>query len=287
MSEDPTLAASALIDARRGTDGWFRANCPYCLERTGKDDRRQSLGIKPEIMFFTCFKCGARGRLREEDIGVQVWRPVVVDDDGKKLDLGPPEGYEELGSDDAWTSIFLAAPRRYVEGRGITRQTVIEAGIGAACDGYHAGRIIVPTFDLDGRTWLGFVGRDWTNKHPLRYRYPRGMPRAKFLYNQVALYVPTDEPVLVVEGVFDALPFWPNVVACLGKPGEIHRRLLAEATRPIAVCLDGDAHNEGWALSEWLRLYGRRAGAVRLPPGRDPNTVESSWLRDEAIKCIR
>jgi hypothetical protein len=114
------------------------------------------------------------------------------------------------------------------------------------------------------------------------------MQRAKFLYNQAALYVETDAPVLIVEGVFDALPYWPHAVACLGKPGEVHRWLMTEAKRPIAVVLDGDAWEEGWGLSEWLRTeVNVPVGFVRLPPCTDPGSVDPAWLREEAKQCTR
>jgi hypothetical protein len=288
VSEDGQKAAAALAEARKGHNGWFRANCPFCVDLTGKADKRQSLGIKPSIEFFQCFKCGTRGRLPEQE---DLFQPVVeeiktpVAEDIKII----REAFEPLWTDDSWNSIFLETPVGYLKGRGVSREIVRDAQIGAALSGWFAGRVVVPVLDLDERTWLGFSARDWTDKQKLRYRYPRGMERAKFLYNQVALYRESDHPVMIVEGVFDALPYWPDAVACLGKPGELHTRLLCEedVKRPIAVCLDGDAWEEGWALSEVLKLYGRQAGYVRLPPCMDPNTVDKVWLKEEVKRCIR
>lgn len=280
---DTELAANALLSARASAGGWFRANCPYCVNETGKPDRRQSLGLKPAISFFMCFKCGARGRLPDE----APW-PVqqAHTDEAPKVIKRPPH-FEPIWTDDAWSSLFLEAPRQYLTSRGVTRETCEQARIGIALEGTFAMRVIVPVFDLDGCTWLGFSARDWTNKQELRYRYPRGMQRAKFLFNQAALYVETDEPIMIVEGVFDALPYWPNAVACLGKPGDLHRQFMAEARRPIAVCLDGDAWEEGWALSEWLRLEVSQVGYVQLPPCTDPGSVDHAWLREEVKRCIQ
>lgn len=286
---DPQQALLALTEAKKSHGGWYRANCPYCIDRTGKMDKRQSLGIKPAIEFFSCFKCGARGRLPETQD--ELWAPPK-DDTNPEADVLAEDlkecrdHFEPLWEDDAWTSVFLEEPVNYLKGRGISQEIVRGARIGACLDGKFAGRIVVPIHDIDQRTWLGFSARDWTNKQFLRYRYPRGMERAKFLYNQAALYRESDQPALVVEGVFDALPYWPDAVACLGKPGDVHFALLTEAERPLAICLDGDAWEEAWSLSEKLRLYGRPAGYVQLPPCADPNTVEPGWLREEAIKCL-
>jgi len=281
---DSQPASEALFTARKSGQGWFRADCPYCLDATGKADRRQSLGIKPSIAFFMCFKCGVRGRLKD----VTPTEPArKQEDEDAPPRIPPPPFYEPLGADDAWGSIFLSDPRRYLVDRGVTQLTVAQARIGAVLEGPYSGRIIVPVLDVDEETWLGYSARDWTGQAQLRYKYPKGMRRGHVLYNQAALYRETDDPVVLVEGVFDALPYWPDAVACLGKPGDVHRYIMYEARRPIAVCLDGDAHEEGWCLSRQLRLHGVRSGSVRLPPCSDPNSVEPRWLREEARRCIQ
>lgn len=284
---DPELAELALGEARRSSGGWWRANCDYCLMETGKPDKRQSLGIKPSISFFMCFKCGARGRLRDvpDDVLLQEAREAKARGDAPQPIKGPPDGYEPIW-DDAWDSVFLEVPRRYLERRGVTREVAEDARIGVVCDGYLRARIVVPVLDVDERTWLGYSARDWTDKQDPRYRYPRGMARGVLLYNWAAIYRRTDVPLIFVEGVFDALPYWPDCAAGLGKPGDYHRRLLLDAQRPIAVCLDGDAHEEGWALAQYLQLNGKAAGSVKLSPGADPNTVDPIWLREEARACV-
>jgi DNA primase len=283
---DSEPAETALLSARRSGGGWWRAACPYCLDETGKPDKRQSLGLKPSIAFFQCFKCGARGRLRAISDAVLALEAKAVDRAPVPI-KAPPDEYESITDGSNWDSIFFRIPRSYLERRGVTRDIAASARIGVALDGRLAGRIIVPVLDVDECTWLGYSARDYTDKLDPRYRYPRGMARGVLLYNWAALYARTDAPLILVEGVFDALPYWPDCVASLGKPGDYHRRLLIESTRPVAVCLDGDAHEEGWALSEYLRLHGSRSGSVQLPPGADPNTVEPSWLIEEARRCIR
>ncbi len=284
MTLDEVLTAASGL--RVQASGWLRANCPFCLLQSGKADRRASLGVKPKICYFACFKCGARGThpgLAEAGVQVAVAAVAKIEE---APNVGPPEGFARLDGD-AVGSVFFDEPVRYLRSRGITDETVIAAGLGAVLFGYWGGRIVVPVLDAAEQTWLGFSARDWTNKSALRYRYPKGMARGKLLYNEAAVYRETDQPLLLVEGVFDALPYWPDAVACLGKPGAYHKQLLLEARRPIAVCLDGDAHHESWATSEYLRLHDKVAGAVQLPPGADPNTVPTTWLREESIRCLQ
>jgi DNA primase len=112
------------------------------------------------------------------------------------------------------------------------------------------------------------------------------MQRGEVLYNHTALHVETERPVMVVEGVFDALALWPHAVAVLGKPSHFQVDALASAKRPVAIVLDGDAWQEGYALAMRLRLAGQRAGSVTLPPKTDPDEVDRAWLEAAVAECI-
>jgi DNA primase len=178
----------------------------------------------------------------------------------------------------------FADARDYVLGRGLELRTVKAAGVGACTRGDWAGRIIVPITSPEGG-WLWHVGRAWSPAAVRPYMYPRGA-RKGLLYNASALARESDEPVLVVEGVFDALAHWPDAVAVLGKPTEEHIEALAAARRPVCVVLDGDAWREGEALAMRLQLEGQRAGHVKLGPRQDPDEVSRAEMRARARKSL-
>lgn len=269
-----------------GGTGWWRVNCPFCIERTGKDDRKQSFGLLASTGGYHCFRCGVAGKLKlpEELLNEDfVYEEVDVAD---LPTIERPEGFTPLATGDGSYSMVLEPARRYLASRGIKKQTAAEAGIGGCYSGYWANRIVVPVKPAGAPDWVGFIARDWTNTAERRYMYPKGMKRGSILFNHDALFVESDEPIIVVEGVFDALPYWPRAVACLGKPTGEHIAALMVSTRPIAVALDGDAWREGDALAALLRFEGRRAGFVKLPPGADPNSVDVDWLKTRAAQSI-
>tara|TARA_R100000152_G_C6571355_1_gene38554 strand:- start:128 stop:469 length:342 start_codon:yes stop_codon:yes gene_type:complete len=102
------------------------------------------------------------------------------------------------------------------------------------------------------------------------------------MFNQDALYVPTTDPVFVVEGIFDALALWPDAVAVLGKPAREHVQILLETDRPIAVALDADARADSLALTMQLKLYSKRSCFIELPCGKDPADLPDNWIREQA-----
>lgn len=271
-----------------GTVGWQRADCPLCEGITGKADDRASMGLNADTGGFVCHKCQVHGRLppdlheRQEDDGFE-----LEDEPAQERAVEPADGYTPLYERPGFDTLLLDPARAYLEGRGLSPWALREAEVGAAVSGRLAGRVIVPVLGADPLgPWHGWVGRDYTNTMELRYRYSKGMTRDR-LWNQRRLH--GDDPVMVVEGVFDGLPYWPAAVALLGKPTKHHLDVFTTPTvrASVVVCLDGDAWEEGWTFSLTLAHLGVRAGHVRLPPGEDPCSVDHGWLRAEVEKVAR
>jgi DNA primase len=266
--------------AASGTGTYRRGICQPCDIRTGKPDRRGSFSFNSVSGFYQCFKCGLTGRVAGYDEAD--FEPEVVQD---RPVMEPPEGFYELCRGDGATSMSLDPARAYLRSRGLTSEALWkEAHLGACIAGWFASRVVVPVLSPDD-VWLGFVARAWTKKADVPYLYPKGMARRDILYNHKTL-LREGPPVFVVEGVMDALALWPDAVAVLGKPTDPQVWALADSPRPIAVCLDGDAWQEGEALALRLRLEGQRAGSIRLPPTKDPDEMEVQWLREEARRVI-
>lgn len=278
-SFDPALALASAAEAV-GVGEWRRANCRYCLLRKGTEDQKASFGIH-DSGYFHCFRCGARGFL---DLGHDAPDPAAA----PKPEVPEPtflEDFVELGTWPGDSALLTLPARRYLEGRGVRKEIWHECQIGICTEGYFAERIIVPVIDPTG-AWRGWVGRAWSPDALMRYRYPRGMKRGELFWNERALYEETDAPVFIVEGCFDALPHYPHAVACLGKPSRKQTAKIAKARRPVVVALDGDAWQEGLALSMLLKLDGVRATSLQLPPKTDPGNIPPSELLTMARAAI-
>lgn len=272
MSRNPESIERAAREARDTGTGWARGFCPVCEERTGKADRKGSWSISLSTGYWTCWKCGGSGVLRDRKAPEVYVEPPPVEP--PRL----PVGFLPLAHGPGRTAEVCAAAREYLAGRGIGPRLAEEAGIGFVPDWM---RVVVPIYGVAGLR--GWVARSIVPTERT-YLYPKGFSRADTLYNEACLDVESAEPALVVEGVFDALAWWPRSVAVLGKPSDWQVARLSAARRPIAVCLDGDAWREGWALAMQLRLNGQSAGCIRLPPGLDPDEVDG--LAEAALECL-
>lgn len=280
--EKNELAALAKLDAvESSTNKWWRANCPFCPLALGKTDRKRALAIHADYGFYSCWRCGTKGKMDGTE--------EVPDEpkEEKPLEaMEPPEGFCLMGEEPGLSARGAADARAYLASRGLTVDMIRQAQIGACLSGPYLGKVVVPIFDEPGERWLGWVGRTWFKKAPDPYRYPPGMPRGVVLYNHAAMHVETDRPCLIVEGVFDALALWPDGVALLGKQSEWQVQAMLAARRPVAVVLDGDAWEEGWALAMRLRMDGQRAGSVKLPPRMDPDDMPRPWIEEQALASI-
>lgn len=277
-SERQALVKDAVYGLRPNMQGRVRARCPFCLERTGKEDRRGALTVSLVLGWYNCFKCGVVGRVDDfvtelEDAEELAARPLD--------EMPPPESFTPLATEPGLSAEVLEPARAYLRGRGMHDGLWAAAGIGACYDGFYAGRVVVPVTDVEDK-WLGYVARAWTKKAATPYLYPPNMPRGEVLYNPRALEVETDVPLLVVEGVFDALHLWPDGVALLGKWSPAQVLLLAGAPRPVVTVLDGDAWEEGEELSMLLQLQGQQAGFLRLPPRLDPDDLPAAKIKARA-----
>ncbi len=278
---DKDLIIMAMTSSEPSSTGWYRVVCPFCLENTGKPDRKGSLAVSASTGNYTCWKCEEKGRV---DLGYSGYTPAP--EVKKAVVVDAPEGFFPLWEDPGLTAAAFKPARQYLVKRlGKRAKKIAElAGIGACATGYRANRIIVPILDEARTKWVGWVGRDWTDTKKLRYVYPKGMTRV--LYNQAILHDEKETPTLVVEGIFDALPYWPNVVACLGKPSKDQVEALKKSKSPLVIALDSDAWKQGWSLAQQLKFLGVECGFVKLPPGEDPGSVDPAWLLEEAGASI-
>ncbi len=269
--DDVLLAVAGRRPNSRGT---VRANCPFCVEAVGKVDRRQCLHLNTRTGKWGCFRCDSYGWLAGFEGLLETPEPVVAPP-------SLPAEWVPLWCSPGLDSYACEPAREYLASRHVGARIQEAARIGACTRGPMAGRVVVP-IDGPGGVLAGWVGRSWVPDVPRKYLYASGMQRQSLVYNGDVLQEETETPVLVVEGVFDCFPFWPDAVAVLGKPSEGQVGVLAAARRPVVVVLDGDAWEEGRSLAWRLRFDGARAGFVRLPACLDPDEVDPAWLAAEA-----
>ena len=148
----------------------------------------------------------------------------------------------------------------FLSGRGIGVKTAASCGLGfdprADPAGSHryCARIIIPT------NRFHYVARAIDPRIQSTYRTMNNRGATPDLFNRQALYAPSNEPVFVTEGAFDALSIIEAGGSAIALNSVGNGRLLLTALRerptnhPLLLCLDNDS--AGWeacaSLSEQL-----------------------------------
>ncbi|TXH56033.1 MAG: hypothetical protein E6Q97_07480 [Desulfurellales bacterium] len=258
----------------------IRAVCPFCV-REGHFTVKRNLSFNKTSGWWSCWRCNKKGRFSGyASDGTSSSEARDQANAASVLVFAPPQSYIPIGSGPGASSPLTAAARRYAAKRHLSPAVQAEAYLGmvlrAEDDQDFTGRLIIPVLPASGdrEHWLGWIGRDFTGRKADKYKYPVGMSRGKIVYNEAALHVASDKPVLVVEGALDVLPFWPDGIAVLGTYSEYQIGMLAKCRRPILVALDGDAWDKARALVWYLTLAGHKnCGWIRLPPKKDPDEM--------------
>ena len=127
-----------------------------------------------------------------------------------------------------------------------------------------AGRVVVPIQNREAQL-LGYIGR-WPGDPPEdrpKYKFPLGFKKSLEFFNlHRALACPEDEPLVLVEGVCDAIHLWEcGIRRCVALMGST----LADAqARLIKEAVPRDGHVEILFDEDDAGRNGRAAAAAKL-----------------------
>ena len=155
-----------------------------------------------------------------------------------------PKEYKPLwnGGD----SIVKRHALSYLYKRGINDQDILKYDIGYCDFGLYSNRIIIPSYDSDGKLNF-FVGRDFYNGK-MKYR---NSPTSKDIIG-FDLFINWDEPIILCEGVFDAMAFRRNAIPLFGKTvmDTLMKKIIEFRVKTIYLGLDNDAIEDAVKITE-------------------------------------
>jgi DNA primase len=142
------------------------------------------------------------------------------------------------------------------EQRGLAPETIIDFGIGYCAKGMMADRIAIPIHNAKGEV-VAYAGR-FVGEPPEgapKYKLPPGFRKSQELYNlDRAAKQPADEPLVIVEGFFDAMKLHQHgchkVVALMGSTlssaqEELIRQHTTSQSHVIVMLDENDAGKAG------------------------------------------
>ena len=179
-------------------------------------------------------------------------------------------------------SVFKLHALRFLYSRGITDTDIMRYSIGYCTEGIYQNRIIVPSYDSDGMLNY-FIGRDFYSGG-MKYKNP---PISKDIIG-FDLYVNWNEPLILCEGVFDAIAIKNNSIPLFGKTilPKLYKKIIEKRVKHIVISLDDDAFKDSLKMTNDFMNMGIDVRFVKLK-GKDPSEIGYEKMVSELFNSQR
>jgi len=175
-----------------------------------------------------------------------------------------PESFKPLwnGGD----SITKRHALNYLYKRNITDEDILKYNIGYCDEGKYSNRIIIPSYDSEGQLNF-FVGRDFYSSN---LKYLNSFTSKDVIGFE--LFINWEEPIILCEGVFDAMAFRRNAIPLFGKTimNNLKKKIIEYGVQTIYLSLDNDAIKESIEISEYFINNGIEVRMMRFDE-KDPS----------------
>ena len=157
----------------------------------------------------------------------------------------------------------------YLKNRHVSKYDILKYNIGYCKNGLYKNMIIIPTYDADGRLNY-FTARSFEKEPYVKYRNPsasRDIIPNEHLINW-------NVPVIICEGLFDAMAIKRNAVPLLGKniQSSLMKKIVTSVVDKIYIALDRDAIKQALKFCERLMAEGKEVYLVDLQD-KDPSEM--------------
>ena len=256
----------------------YAFHCPFCNHRKPKLEINMATNEEGKNPW-ECWVCQTRGRTirsllkqlktpREQAAEILKYLPKGAQIEYKQLSIIElPKEYQSLYSASN-TSVIANLVKKYLYDRGLTDNDFIKYRIGYATSGEYGGRVIIPSFSESG-TLNFFVARAYDGNY-FKYKNPEASKDIIFFENLINW----NAPIILCEGVFDAMAIRRNAIPILGKSisNSLYKKILTSTLKDIYIALDTDARDRALQIAEQFLNQGKRVFLIDLPD-KDPSEM--------------
>jgi DNA primase len=275
------LLESVLGTSNKTSRGNYSFKCPFCTHHKNKLEINCITNAKSENPWH-CWVCEAKGKtIRSLLKNMKAPSNKLTE---LNMIIAPGKEYKHVSTmlelpkefisltdivENRITTIESKHAIKFLRKRGITADDIIKYNIGFCNDGPYKERVIIPSYDENGIVNY-FIARAYKDG-PTKYKNPPADAKSAIGWE---LYINWDAPIILVEGMFDALTIKRNVIPLFGKiiHEKLMKKLVASSVNRIYIALDPDAIKNALKYCEQLMAYGKEIYLVELD-GKDANEI--------------
>jgi len=157
----------------------------------------------------------------------------------------------------------------YLKKRGIVKEDIIKYNIGYCEFGEYSSMIILPSYNDEGNLNY-FTARNFNKNASIKYRNPDVTRDIIGL----ELFINWNTPIILCEGMFDAIAIKRNAIPLLGKTLQpsLMKKIINSTVEKIYIALDKDAIKQALNFCEQLMNEGKEVYLVDLNE-KDPSDM--------------
>jgi len=273
---------NVLGPGKKTSNNNYAYKCPFCTHHKTKLEVNVVPNAKGEN-FWHCWVCNAKGKtllglfkkikVSSDKIAelksmlnftpTQEEKEIIVN----KIQL--PKEYKPLTNLQR-TDIVAKHALMYLKKRGITKSDILKYNIGYCEEGRYANRVIIPSYDKDGSINY-FIARSLDPDSTKKYDAPKCNKNEMI---GLEYFINWNVPVILCEGIFDAIAIKRNAIPLLGKtiPRALMMKLIDPQVKTVYVSLDKDALKDALKYAEELLNLGKDVYLIDLQD-KDPSDM--------------
>lgn len=260
----------------------YAFECPFCHHKKPKLEVNLVPNTKGENPWH-CWVCGAKGRtlvglfkkLKASSEKITELKSVLgftekkTEEDNTTIKVELPKEYKPL-TNLSRTDVIAKHALQYLKKRGITKDDILKYNIGYCEEGRYKNMVIIPSYDKDG-VLNYFIGRSFDKEPQRKYDSPKCN---KNTIIGLEYFINWSVPVILCEGIFDAIAIKRNAVPLFGKtiPKALMLKLVEPHVKTIYIALDRDALREALNYAQDLLNMGKDVYLVDLDD-KDPSEM--------------
>jgi DNA primase len=157
----------------------------------------------------------------------------------------------------------------YLKTRNVSQKDIIKYNIGYCESGLYSNMIVIPSYDEKGNLNY-FTARSYDKNSKIKYRNP---DISRDIIG-LELFINWNVPIILCEGMFDAIAIKRNVIPLLGKniQSSLMKKIINSKVQKIYIALDKDAIKQALNFCETLMNEGKEVYLVDLEE-KDPSEM--------------